>query len=392
VSAFVPFALGQRSAKIISQPTSTDEALRGLTAWLMSERVLQSQGGGAGVANWLWPDGLHDGLYPEISGYYLQFLALAASGSTVGGVSDAGAVAEPAARHAASRVIAWLDQAGPAGDPLTLYHRDMTQSDWRNKCLFAFDLGMIMRGFASVESRWPGIVPTAVNSRYAASIQSLVSHGHLRSHRLRAGASESEIPVKWSTQVDVHHVKIAGALAGVGSRFEGVVAAIISEQAEALKREGTARMRELHPFLYLIEGWLMLWGQSGNRAFLDYAGIAFHILLRELDPERGTLPPIAGRHDLATRADVLAQALRAGVVLEQAAWFDGPAARQWSMARHALHDALLSRVTPEGGIEFDQVGRHRNVWASLFSWQALDFVAQARTGLLDARKSAAALI
>jgi hypothetical protein len=392
MSTTAPTNATLRSARTIGSVRSTGEALHGLTAWLMSESVLRTEAGGAGVANWLWPDGIHDGLYPEIGGYYLQFLALAASGSTASGESDPRTVATLQARDAASRVIAWLDQAGPHGDPLTLYHRDMTQSDWRNKCLFAFDLAMILRGFASVEARWPGIVPAPLIARYAASIQSLIGHGHLFSHRLRPGASENEIPVKWSTRVDVHHVKIAAALAGVGPRFAGVVSATISEQAEALEREGNARMRELHPFLYLIEGWLMLWGQSGNRAFIDYAGTAFCIVLGDLDPERGTLPPIAGRHDLPTRSDVLAQALRAGLILEQAAWFTAGATRQWSIARHALRDALLSRVTPEGGIEFDQAGRHRNVWASLFAWQALGFLAHAGTGLIDARNAAAALI
>jgi hypothetical protein len=62
------------------------------------------------------------------------------------------------------------------------------------------------------------------------------------------------------------------------------------------------------------------------------------------------------------------------------------------MARNSLEDAILSKVTPEGGIEFDAIGRHRNVWASLFAWQALDLLGQANSGLLDARKAAASLI
>jgi hypothetical protein len=268
----------------------------------------------------------------------------------------------------------------------------MSQSDWRNKCLFAFDLGMILRGFASVNSRWPGTVPAVLMARYCASIRSLVSDGRLRSHTVRSGAWEHEIPVKWSTRVDVHHVKIAAALASVGPQFGEIVLSIIGEQAEALESEGRARMRELHPFLYLVEGWLTLWGQSGDRAFLDHAGAAFRIVLGEISPDHGTLPPIAGRRDLATRSDVLAQALRAGLILEQAGWIDAATTPEWSMARNSLEDAILSKVTPEGGIEFDAIGRHRNVWASLFAWQALDLLGQANSGLLDARKAAASLI
>jgi hypothetical protein len=335
------------------------------------------------VANWLWPDGIHDGLYPEIGGYYLQFLSLLGSSGTDSGL---------AAQDAASRVIEWLADAGTDGNPLTLYHRDMAQSDWRNKCLFAFDLGMILRGFASVERRWPGIVPVAAMARYSAAMRTMIADGRLHSHRLRPGALDGEVPLKWSTCVDVHHVKIAAALASVGPQFAEVVSATLLEQAEALEREGCTRMRELHPFLYLIEGWLMLWGQSGLPACLDHADAAFRIVLGEIGPEQRVLPAIAGRHDLAVRSDVLAQALRAGLLLERAVGFDGAQASDWSKARSRLEQALLSRVTPEGGIEFDEIGRHRNVWASLFAWQALDFLGQTETGLLKPREAAASLI
>jgi len=382
----------QRSQRTTSRVRSTDDARHGLTEWLISDRVLLPAGTGAAVANWLWPNGVHDGLYPEIGGYYLQFLSLEESCPTPSGSITSGTGTALAAREAAARVIEWLGKAGSKGDPLTLYHRDMTQSDWRNKCLFAFDLAMILRGFASVESRWPGIVPPVVMARYSEAIRSLVGPGGLRSHQLRPGASEHDVPVKWSTRVDVHHVKIAAALSGVGPQFAEVVSAIIREQTEALEREGTGRMRELHPFLYLVEGWLMLWGQSGSRAFLDHAGAAFRIVLREFNQDHGTLPPIAGRRDLATRADVLAQALRAGLILEHAGWLDAAETLHWSMARNALEDALLSRLAPDGGIEFDEVGRHRNVWASLFAWQAMEFIGQAKSGLIDARKAAVSLI
>ena len=366
------------------------ETLAGLTEWLLSPPVLrESSPSGAGVANWLWPDGTHDGLYPEIGGYYLQFLALAGSERWRPGSVD------PArAREAARRVLVWLDEAGAEGDPLTLYHRDMAQSDWRNRCLFIFDLAMILRGFASVAARWPGLLSLETMSRYAASARSLVTDdGRLASHRLRRGTGTGDIPTKWSTVADVHHVKAAAAISGLGdATFAAMVSATLAWEAAALDREGAGRLRELHPFLYLIEGWLMLWGQSGNRACLDRAGTAFGMVLGELDVDRGVLPPIAKRSDLPVRADVLAQTLRAGLVLEAACWFDAGGARSWSRARGGLHAALLDRLTPEGAVEFDRVGRHRNVWASLFGWQALSFLAQAEAGMLEPREAAAALI
>jgi hypothetical protein len=358
---------------------SVSNAFSGLTRWLLSEDVLRADKSGAGVANYLSPEGTCNGLYPEIAGYYLQFLAL---------TDDTGGVA----RKAASRVVQWLDDAGPQGDPLTLYFLDPANDDWRNECLFAFDLGMILRGFGKVETRWPGLVPPAVMQRYLSSAGSMITAGRLHSHDMRSGTAGHELPKKWSTTVDVHHVKIAAALVGLETKFTQSVDATLREQADALRAEGVSRMRELHPFLYLIEGWLMLWGQTGQQEYLDHANTAFQTLLGEFDPARGVLPPIAGRHDMATRSDVLGQALRAGLVLEHAKAFTGTAASAWPVARQTLEEALLARVTKEGAIEFDVVGHHRNVWASMFGWQALDFALQVKTGRFDPRSAAASLI
>jgi hypothetical protein len=355
------------------------DAFQRVTTWLLSAKVLKPAKSGAGVANWMHPDGVYDGLYPEICGYYLQFLAQTEP-------------AVPGTRDAAEKVLAWLDEVGPHGDPPTLDHVNPADSDWRNKCLFAFDLGMIYRGFAAVEARWPGILRPELMNRYRASLQMLSPGGRLISHHLRNGATEQDIPVKWSTTVDVHHVKIAATLAGVGPQFNDTVAATVAEQAKLLEREGSKRLRDLHPFHYFIEGWLMLWAQSGNPAHLDRAATAFEIVLGEFEANDGTLPPIAGRREMAPRADVLAQALRVGLVLERAGKLDAAPHSRWSKARSKLETLVLASVTPEGGIEFDRVGRHRNIWASLFAWQALQFADQARTGLLDAKAAAGSLI
>jgi hypothetical protein len=355
------------------------DAFQRVTTWLLSAKVLKPARSGAGVANWMHPNGVYDGLYPEICGYYLQFLAQ----------TDPSV---PGTRDAAVKVLAWLDEVGPHGDPPTLDHVNPADSDWRNKCLFAFDLGMIYRGFAAVEARWPGILKPELMNRYRASLQSLTPGGKLLSHHLRNGATEQEIPVKWSTTVDVHHVKIIATLNGVGPQFNDAVAATIAEQARLLEREGGKRMRDLHPFHYSIEGWLMLWAQTGNPIHLERAATSFEIVLNEFEANDGTLPPIAGRSDLAPRADVLAQALRVGLVLEQAGKLDAAPDSRWSKARDTLEKLVLASVTPEGAIEFDRVGHHRNIWASQFAWQALQFAAQARSGVLDARKAAGALI
>lgn len=361
-----------------------DTALHGISGWLLSEPVLRPVESGAGVVNFLNPDGVWDGLYPEICGYYLQFASRAALAAD----DDA------PYRSAAAQVVTWLDAAGgPDAQPLTLYHRDMAQSDWRNQCLFAFDLAIILRGLASAEARWPGSVPIALVDRYSASLARITLNGRLASHWLRPGASPADIPIKWSTTPGVHHVKAAAAMAGLNrSEMTGLIGMTLDDEAVLFARDGPARLRELHPFLYFIEGWLTLWGQTGDPRALASAACAFSMVLGQVDPLSGKIPPVAGAHDAATRSDVLAQALRSGLVLEAARQLDGAAAEQWRPRRHALATALLQRVSPEGGIIFDGVGRHRNTWASMFAWQALHFLRSAQASALDPITAAATLI
>jgi hypothetical protein len=362
------------------------EVLQQIRGWLLSEAVLRSTGSGLGVVNYINPDGSWNGLYPEICGYYLQFAAAAAP--AVGTDSDA------SFRRVAAGVATWLDaMGGPAAEPLTLYHHDMANSDWRNRCLFAFDLAIIRRGLAAAEARWPGLVPVAVSDRYSASLARVVKNGRLTSHRLRAGASPSDIPLKWSTTPGVHHVKAAAAVAPLRQPDLSATAdETLRDEAMLFERDSQSRMRELHPFLYFIEGWLMLWGQTQNFWALANAVRAFEMVLGQIDPRTGLAPPVANMRHAGARSDVLAQALRAGIVLEAAGQLTGQCGDMWRRRRHPLLIALLQRVAPDGGIIFDLVGNHRNAWASMFAWQALLFFTKSQAGTLDPAIAAASLI
>lgn len=364
------------------------QALERLTHWLLSPAVLRAAPmlPGLGVINWAWPDGNHDGLYPEICGYYLQFLVQAA---------HLNCTSDTDCRAAAEQIVAFLEAAGPNGDPLTLYHADMANSDWRNACLFVFDLSIIVRGLNLVRARW-GLVPDALFDRYLNRTASLVDGDRLASHRLRPrpSAGHPTIPEKWSTMTGVHHVKAAAALLGLHelTTLKPVLEATLAEEAGLLDREGAGRLHELHPFLYLIEGWLTIWGQAGNVLALDRAEDAFLLLLPEIDPVTGHTPPIAGRLDLPVRSDVLAQALRAGVILQGAGRLQETVAPDWPDRRQALLHLLLERQAPDGGMTFDVLNLHRNSWVSLFTWQALLALNQIQAGTFNAKVAASALI
>ncbi|WP_144404398.1 hypothetical protein [Belnapia sp. F-4-1] len=373
----------------ISQDTSGADDTRlaaRLERWLVSDDVVLTEPPhvSGGIINYREADGMWDGVYPEICGYYLQFLAHASAGS-------------PSAPHReiAARVIRWLDAEGGEGAPLTLYRRieDLSAVDWRNRCLFSFDLAIILRGLGMAEARWPGILPARMMARYGNSVARIVERGRLASHVLRDGRRDVPIPVKWSTTRDVHHVKSAAALAGLGQpRLDAIAQETARDEGVLLDQQQRRRMRELHPFLYSIEGWLTFWAQTDDAQCLQRAATSFAYLCAEFDRDTADLPPSAGTREAAARADVLAQALRAGVILKAAAALDAATLETWRAMAPRLHRNLAGRLSPQGGVEFDKVRRDRNSWASMFAWQAFSVWDQARARSLDARAAAGSLI
>jgi hypothetical protein len=125
-----------------------EAGLQGLVSWLFSKSVLQTAEIGAGVVDWLTSDGRWHGLYPEICGYYLQYLVQAAPATGTG--------RDTSFRLAAADVAAWLDAVGgSAAEPPTLYQPEVAEPDWRNQCLFAFDLAIILRGLTAARHAGP---------------------------------------------------------------------------------------------------------------------------------------------------------------------------------------------------------------------------------------------
>jgi hypothetical protein len=369
----------------VSGADSAQLAVR-LEQWLISADVVLTapRHVAGGVINYREADGMWDGVYPEICGYYLQFLAHASTGSS--GTPH---------REIAARVVRWLDAEGGEGAPLTLYRRieDLGAVDWRNRCLFSFDLAIILRGLTMAEARWPGILPVGMVARYGGSAARIVERGRLASHHLRDGREDVAIPMKWSTTRDVHHVKSAAALASLGQpSLDAIAQETARDEGALLEQQRQQRMRELHPFLYSIEGWLMFWAQTNDAQCLHRAGASFAYLCSEFDRETADLPPSAGARQATVRADVLAQALRAGVILEAAAALDPTALEIWHAMAPRLHRNLAGRLSPHGGVEFDMVRRDRNSWASMFAWQAFAVWDQARARNFDPKVAAGSLI
>ena len=100
---------------------------RAIATWLLRGGVQLSHGDNAGaVAGWLSVDGRADYVYPEITGYYLQWLAWHAIRH--GPTPDIASKANAAQR--------WLSTWAASSSPGTRVYVGTHEDDWRNQAVF----------------------------------------------------------------------------------------------------------------------------------------------------------------------------------------------------------------------------------------------------------------
>lgn len=321
------------------------EAHRRLRQWLLTApvQVLDDPQRG-GVAGTLTADGRVEYVYPEITGYYLHWLAS----------PDVRAL--PQARARAKAAAAWAARAYADSEPMTRVHLHPHADDWRNRSRFVFDLGMLAGGLAMAWAR--GLVePVSV---LAARLQDLARDFVDGSGGLRAVERPAE-PQRWSTLPGPFLAKPASRLLMLDRVHPGPAA--LREACETTLAmyppTGQPGHLELHPALYHLEG--VACGRP------DHAAIAASLArMLTLEDGCGRLPETPQAELL--RCDVTAQALRLALWLQDAGVATADEAR---MARMA--GALADAVDGDGGIGF-RLDRHdpaRNVWCAMFAEQAL---------------------
>ena len=136
---------------------------------------------------------------------------------------------------------------------------------------------------------------------------------------------------------------------------------------------------QLHALCYGLEG--MLIADTGNGDLLDQAALAFARLM-ELQSPDGTLPETV--EGGVVRSDVLAQALRIGLLLRGRGYLVGP---DWADRLDALAHALMGFVRVDGGVLFAREQVIANTWCAMFAHQALYL--HARRHLCDPAPAAA---
>ena len=351
----------QQTSLSASYAANASAALRG---WLLSPQVQLREGAHAGgVAGALDAGGAARYVYPEITGYYLHWLA---------DVREAGGLDE--VRVAAARAADWARrQFDRGGIPLTRAYLVEAAPDWRNGAVFFFDLAMLLRGLCAASDARLIAPPLATLQRLIAELDAFVSpDGEIHAARPLRSA---ELPTRWSTTGGPFEVKASSRVA-LATRHvalpERLARACETLADRYLASAASIALDMLHPTLYFAEGMLTARPQSASK---------IAALLRRclaLQSADGSLPEAEHGSSLP-RSDILAQALRVGLLLRAAAVPDAPN----DDALHGLADALIARVDAHGRIAFvpdTSAAAQPNVWCGLFAEQALRWYARWRDG------------
>ena len=335
----------------------------GIAGWLLDGPAQIGTGRHAGaVAGGIDGEGRATYGYPEITGYYLQWLAWRCRGN------DAARAAAPRAAAAQRWLAAWLALDPPL--PMRLHLEDSVD-DWRNRAVFCFDVAMVARGLAAAADAGLLDPDPAVVAGLSNALEPMIAADGLFDAFAPIAAT---LPERWSTRRGGFLAKAgagvaaAAALPGMAAR---VVAAAEATWLASLASAFAAPHDELHPQLYAFEGILSRPRHPRTIAALPRLAAAFDVLLA-LRTRRGALPETRRTHGPDAgpeRIDVIAQTLRVGYLLQRSF-------PQWMPDRVALarlRHLLRGQVRADGSVPFaiDAPVPGSSVWAAMFADQAI---------------------
>lgn len=341
--------------------------IQSIQNWLLSAQVQLTDGAHrGGVVGWLNEKGSPEFLYPEVTGYYLTWLAFLSL------VSHASEEKLSRARNA----LHWISNQFVGGNipPARLYLQSSSK-DWRSSVIFSFDAAMISRGvaFAPCLDGERGREDTLAGILHCLS-HFISSNGFIQPYLRVQSRPAPPLPERWSLAAGPHQLKIAAA---IFSLPPAVVPQDLAAAADRLFwhwRERSLSMQlsgGTHPILYFLEGLLLAGAYEIDEEAWSLAAGVYTKLMEAQSPE-GSLPSRLNGTGGPLRSDVLAQALRIGCILRSRGYLSQ---FRWEEKLAALATALEFFVQNDGPVQFCQDGieRHRNTWSAIFSHQALCF-------------------
>ena len=339
-----------------------DIAPRVLASWLLNGGVQLTRGPHAGgVVGSVYADGRPAYVYPEITGYYMQWLSWLAAGNGV----------TPALTHRAAMAQRWLAAWIQDTDlPLTRVYLHANDHDWRNQALFFFDLAMVLRGVASA-TRASLIDPDGTLVRNVVAHLSLLIDSDGMFCPYRVGSALPKLPDRWSTLRGGFQAKAAAGVLNAGS----VLALVDDRLIDAATATMTASLDaaigcphdETHPALYAIEGALSATNRRAVARLLPALTNQIDMLLTHASID-GWLPESMEKAGVE-RLDIIAQALRAAVLLRARCvdWSPDP------QAMEKMRQLLARHIDATGAVPFSPRAAppQHNVWCAMFAEQAL---------------------
>jgi len=329
-----------------------------LVRWLLAGPVQRADGG---VAGWVDARDRAAYVYPEIAGYYLQWLAWRA---TQGDGHD------PLIRRAEA-TQRWLAQwASAPGPPVTRAHDVAGQPDWRNAAVFCFDLAMVLRGLAAATEQRLIRSDDALVDTVGRELDRLIgADGNFDACRVHA-RTDVPFPARWSTQRGAFLAKAAAGVDFAALRLPGMPASLRDAARATFDASLDALLAtphaETHPQLYALEGYLNWPAHPDFARRLPDASACFDALVARCDA-LGRMPESTLDAGPA-RLDIVAQAMRVALLLDH----HGGTTRYRAFV-HRLAATLRNAITPDGAVPFvhDAAALQRNAWATMFASQAL---------------------
>jgi len=343
-----------------------------LCDWLLHGPAQVRAGPHAGAVAGVVQSGVVVYVYPEITGYYLQWLAWRAHAGH----------APADLRRRAHAAQAWLARWAADAAPPARVHLHPDARDWRAHALFAFDAAMVLRGVASAAAADLLVADRGLVARLSDLIASLRAPDGLLD-ACRAYSRDQALPLRWSTQRGpflgkaAAGVLAAAALPGVSRQVHDAAERTF---ADACVRVRIGSHREAHPRLYAVEGLLARVRDTEAAIALPQAAMQVDDLVATARA-LGQFPELADGGGTA-RLDVHAQALRAGCAMAALGVSPAPS----SATLRALADRLAAHVTTEGGLPFSPSSPpgELNAWTAMFAEQALALVALPPRAAVDA--------
>lgn len=338
-----------------------------IQSWLLSPEVQLADGPHrGGVVGWLDESGRAAFVYPEVTGYYLTWLAFLARAF---GRSDG-------ITRRAKEALSWIsDHFVDCRVPLTrTYLASNEPDDWRNSGSFAFDLAMLARGVAAVRN----LVDEGERTRLLAGLHERLLPFCTECDSLQAfrphGSLHSDAASRWSCNPGPYQAKVATAILSTNT-VSPIPDRLRSTAAAAYGRwRQYSQLRALvgdHPAFYHLEGLALAGANDVDAGAWSVARQAYLHIIGMRSPAAPLTPYFNGSAS-ENRSDVLAQALRMGCILRSRGDLESATLEQ--KLQH-LADVLGQFVGDDGAVLFRNRApyRHKNVWSSMFAHQAFCF-------------------